>query len=209
MNDVVLDIKELSYSYDGKKFILKNINFFIREGEVVKLSGPNGVGKSTFLNIVSGLIDDSNLEYTAEFQNEEIIFENMRSRISFVLDTPELFDQLTGSENIKMYSLLFECDDAYFDRVLDWCNKYRIIDFLSRPVEEYSLGTRHKLFLAILISRKVDLILLDEPFNALDDSSRKYLVGHINSCRDSSFIIVSHLNQPGLKLDRDFEMKLY
>lgn len=207
MHKELLKISELSYSYDSKNKVIDNLNFVILPSEVLQITGPNGMGKSTLLKIIAGFINDKNLNYKAEYNGKIIELDKLRSKISFILDTPELFEQLSGLENIKFFNMLWENDEYYYKRVLNFCREFGIEEFLEKPVEEYSLGTQHKLFLSIMLSREVDIYLMDEPFNTLDLHSRQILVEWINLSKNSSHVIVSHLKQDGLVFSRTFQMK--
>ena len=206
MGKELMEITGLSYSYDGKTKIFEDLDVKLYECETVRLCGKNGVGKSTLLKIMTGLIEDKNLTYHVTYKGSDTSFLKLRDRISFILDTPELFQRLTGLENIQIYALLWKNNCGYRERVQELCRKFELEKFLKYPVEEYSLGMQHKLFLALMLARKVDIYLMDEPFNALDVASRDILIEYINSYKESSFLIVSHLEQENLMFSRVMDL---
>lgn len=201
-----MEVIGLSYSYDGKNAIFQDLDLKLYENEVVRLCGKNGIGKSTLLKIMVGLIEDNRLRYKMRFEDIETSFHKLRSEISFVLDTPELFQELTGLENIKIYDLLWKNDSEYIGRVKELCKKFEIDKFLEKTIEEYSLGMQHKLFLAITLARNAKIYLMDEPFNALDIASRDVLVEYINNYKGTTFVIVSHLEQENLRFSRSIDL---
>lgn len=206
MCKAIMEVIGLSYSYDGKNAIFQDLDLKLYENEVVRLCGKNGIGKSTLLKIMVGLIEDNRLRYKMRFEDIETSFHKLRSEISFVLDTPELFQELTGLENIKIYDLLWKNDSEYIGRVKELCKKFEIDKFLEKTIEEYSLGMQHKLFLAITLARNAKIYLMDEPFNALDIASRDVLVEYINNYKGATFVIVSHLEQENLRFSRSIDL---
>nr|WP_304220592.1 ABC transporter ATP-binding protein [Fredinandcohnia onubensis] len=205
--ETLLEIQYLTYSYNGKENIINNLNLSILKGEILQITGPNGVGKSTLLKILCGLITDEKLKYHATFQGKNIRFNDLRPYISCVTDIPQLFFQLSGKDNITFFKLLWEENDSYQKRVYDMCDMFNIRTFLNKPVDEYSLGTQQKLFLSIILSRNSLLYLMDEPFNSLDIHSRESLVEWIHSKNESSHLIVSHIIEEGMQFSRSIEMK--
>lgn len=191
----LLTIKNLEYAFDSKRKIFDNLNLSIEQNSIVRLFGDNGSGKTTFLKIISNIIDDKNLTYEASFLEKNIKFSEIRNSRVFVPDSPVFYEELTMKQNIKFYKLLFKYSEEFIEKVYSLCEKLNILKFLEEPVKELSLGTRQKLFLSINLSIPCELVLLDEPFNSLDSSSRKSLAEIINNSNNKTFIIVSHENE--------------
>lgn len=167
-------INHLFFSYE--KNIIEDVSLTIPKNAVVKLTGKNGTGKTTFLKILSNLIRSENLAYDLQIASEASDFEAIRKDRLFIPDKPMFQEELNGYENITFYRLLFEYDHHYEQQVLNMCRQLDIENYLNSDVHTLSLGTRQKLFLAINLCVNKELYLLDEPFNSLDEASKKNLM---------------------------------
>lgn len=166
-----IKISNLNFGYDESNIIFKNASLELLSGDRVCLLGENGTGKTTLLKILSNIIP---CEMTLDFCEEKNTFvKNQISNIGFIADKPFLYEDLTGLENIKFYANLFNTDKpVYISLVKKLCKEFSLKDSLNTKVREYSLGMKHKLFFALIVSRNLKLILLDEPLNAFDKDSR-------------------------------------
>lgn len=191
-----LEIKNLSMGYKNK--VLDDLNLELEKGQIVGLVGPNGAGKSTLLRILAGLemtykgnvlIDGENITYkTAEI-------------LSYQPDKFAMGEKLSVKEVVKTYKLFFkDFDEEKF---------YKIYEEFNLPqkakVKEMSKGMREKMQIALSLSRKAEIFLLDEPISGVDPSARKAIIETIlNNFEEDNLIIVStHLiNQIEPLLDR-------
>ena len=191
-----LEIKNLSMGYKNK--VLDDLNLELEKGQIVGLVGPNGAGKSTLLRILAGLemtykgnvlIDGENITYkTAEI-------------LSYQPDKFAMSEKISVKEVVKTYKLFFkDFDEEKF---------YRIYEEFNLPqkakVKEMSKGMREKMQIALSLSRKAEIFLLDEPISGVDPSARKAIIQTIlNNFEEDNLIIVStHLiNQIEPLLDR-------
>ncbi|AZT91343.1 ABC transporter ATP-binding protein [Caldicellulosiruptor changbaiensis] len=198
-----LQIENLGYSYDGKKYILRDLNLSINKNEVVKIIGPNGSGKTTFLKILMGIIDDENLVYAAYLNGKQVKFSDIKFKFSYVPDRIYLLENLSGFKNIKFFSYIFN-ENEYTKKVYEFCNLLNIDMYLKQPISEYSAGMRQKLFIAMMLAKNAELYLMDEPFNSLDKESKVALANIIFEMKkqDKSFLIVSHSDNDKLMYDK-------
>jgi ABC-2 type transport system ATP-binding protein len=185
-------IKSLSYAHENQKKLFDQVDISIPKYSIVRLFGENGSGKTTLLRIIANVINDKNLTYELDFYGEKLSFSDIRKRRVFVPDSPTFYEELTMDQNIKFYNLLFKYGEAFSKNVYHLCKEFNVYKYLDQPVKNLSLGTRQKLFLSINLSIDADLVLLDEPFNSLDNESRNTLASIINKSSDRTFIIVSH-----------------
>jgi ABC-2 type transport system ATP-binding protein len=107
-----LQIENLSYSYDGKKYILKDLNMSINKNEIIRIKGPNGSGKTTLLKILMGIIEDNKLIYSAYLEGKQVRFSDIKFKFSYVPDKIYLLENLSGFKNIKFFSYVFD-DNEY------------------------------------------------------------------------------------------------
>lgn len=191
-----LEIKNLSMGYKNK--VLDDLNLELEKGQIVGLVGPNGAGKSTLLRILAGLemtykgnvlIDGENINYkTADV-------------LSYQPDKFALSDRLSVNEIVKTYKLFFkDFDEDKFYKVF---NEFNLPQ--KAKVKEMSKGMREKMQIALSLSRKAEIFLLDEPISGVDPSARKSIIQTIlNNFEEDNLIIVStHLiNQIEPLLDR-------
>lgn len=150
-------MKKFSYEnlsfYYGKKVVLKNISFTMESGDVIALVGDNGVGKSTLLKIISGIIPT---------QNVPIV------KASFMINTPSFYPYLTGYQNLTCFANLYSEKLIEVDEVLNIVDLNKAKD---KKYEKYSLGMKKRLGIAKCLLQDADIYLFDEPLNGLDAKS--------------------------------------
>ncbi|MEB3751442.1 ABC transporter ATP-binding protein [Geobacillus sp. FSL W8-0032] len=193
--DPLFSLQNLTYRYDGGTTIFQQFSFSIFPGEKVLLTGPNGVGKTTLLHIISGLLTKGELHYEAFYKGRPIQLSDMRAHLSYVTSETVMFSKLTGYENIECFRLLWKLDRQYTHKAKELCRLLKMEEMLALPVDQYSLGTRQKLHVAISLARPVELYLMDEPFNSLDMVSRDRLTEWIQQDHEAAYLIASHVHQ--------------
>lgn len=163
----LLTLKELSKNYLTKKKVicaLDNINFDINENEFVVLVGPSGCGKSTILSIIGELENKS---------GGEIKFNKKDIKIGYMFQEDALFPWLTVLDNcmlgLKIQNKVTEENKKYVKSLL---KKYGLSSFEKSYPKELSGGMRQRVALIRTLALKPDILLLDEPFSALDYQTR-------------------------------------
>ncbi|GGE85656.1 ABC transporter ATP-binding protein [Priestia taiwanensis] len=184
----ILSVKNLSKDYKDKK-VLDDINLSIDEPGIWALVGPNGVGKTTFLNVMTNLLPatSGSVELVGKSNADYTVFKE----VAFLQDNTVLFDYLTGYDHLK-----YVCDVQQLDKKqIDEVTKYVGMDsYVKQQVGTYSLGMKQHLLLAIAIINKPKLLFLDEPLNGLDPTSailtRKILLELVD--KGTTIILSSH-----------------
>ena len=138
-------------------------------------------GKNIFINGVEVFSDKSVLK-----------------NISFIMSEDTLYDYLTLKENIIFFKTLFDEDDEYVDNVKSLCNELAIDKYEDYLIKNLSQGTRNKLYLSIMLSKKHNILILDEPFTALDKNTQSIMINKIKSNskeKEKCVIMVTHVSE--------------
>ena len=125
-----IEVKNLSKSY-GLKEAVRNINFKIKENEIIGLLGPNGCGKTTTIGMILGLLKPSNGEIFINGMNSEKNRTKILQKINFISPYVELPKKLTVKQNLIVYGKLY-CVKDLNNRIEYLANKLRLEDFLNR-----------------------------------------------------------------------------
>ena len=162
----IIEINNLSKKYFDKKnevLAIDNITLDVYEGEFLAIVGPSGCGKSTLLNIIGNIDDKSS--------GEVLIVEN--KKIGYMLQSDCLFSWLTILDNallgLKIKGLLTVENINYVKELL---NTYGLSDFMDSYPSSLSGGMKQRVALIRTLALKPDVLLLDEPFSALDYQTR-------------------------------------
>ena len=190
MNNSILKINNLSKSYYTKEkeiLALDNISLDIPKNEVTAIVGPSGCGKSTLLNIIGGL----------DRQNSgDIIFEKNDNKIGYMFQNDFLFPWLTILDNCLIgLKIKKSLNKENIDYVKSLLIKYGLGEFIDSYPNNLSGGMRQRVALIRTLAIKPDLLLLDEPFSALDYQSRLSVcddVYNIIKSEKKTTIIITH-----------------
>lgn len=183
----LLECKHLSKSY-GKKPALSDINLQIDGGHIIGLLGPNGSGKTTLIKLITGLLTPSAGEI---YVNETPVGIESKKVISYLPDHTYLNDWMRVRDIIDYF------DDFYEDfepmRAYDMLAKLKINP--SDKLKTLSKGTKEKVQLILVMSRRAELYILDEPIAGVDPAARDYILDTIlsNYNEDASILISTHL----------------
>lgn len=189
MNNVpVLKCEKLCKSYKKGERVLDNFEFTVMPGRIVGLLGPNGCGKSTLLKLISGLLcaDSGSIEICGEARSE-----NSNALISYLPERTYFDSKSRVSELIEFFC------DFYLDFDAEVAKK--MLTDLNIPLDArlrtLSKGTKEKVQLIMVMSRRTKLYLLDEPIGGVDPASRDYILNTIitNYNPEASIIITTHL----------------
>ena len=183
----LLKVENLSKSY-GKKEILKNINFTIKEGRIVGLLGKNGVGKTTIIKLINDLLTID--KGTITINNQEIGIES-KKQISYLPERTYLDKTMKVKQVIKFFEEFYEDFDSE--------KAHKLLKDLNldenEKIAKMSKGMQEKVQLVLVMSRKAKLYILDEPLGGVDPATRDYILDTIltNFNDNASIIISTHL----------------
>ena len=189
MNSLI-EIKNLTKNYhtkEGEIEAIKNIDLIINEGDIISLVGPSGCGKSTLLSLISGLDKDI---YCGQIQKKDNL------KIAYMLQSDALLPWLTIYENcilgLKIQNQLNQDNINYVEYLLKF---YNLSDFKDKYPKSLSGGMKQRVALIRTLALKPDVLLLDEPFSALDQQSRLLIsddVYKIVKKENKTVILVTH-----------------
>lgn len=165
----VADIYMNYHSRQGETPALENISFSIEDGEFVSLVGPSGCGKSTLLNIIAHLIKPSQ----GDIYLDGKILTDISSDIGYMFQNDELFDWLSVFDNIALgLKIQKKLNDKSREHINNLIKEYNLSGFSSRKPKELSGGMRQRVALLRTLAPGPKILLLDEPFSALDYQTR-------------------------------------
>ncbi|HRX57689.1 MAG TPA: ABC transporter ATP-binding protein [Eubacteriales bacterium] len=185
--DAILEARALTKRY-GATLALNNVDLTLPRGKIIGLLGPNGSGKTTLLKIAAGLLTPTSGVILAD---NRPIGEQTKSVISFLPERTYLPDWMTVND----------CLDYFEDFYSDFDRK-RAVEMLTRlavpankRMRTLSKGTREKMQLVLVMSRRAKLYLLDEPIGGVDPATRDYILDTIigNYDSEATILISTHL----------------
>ena len=187
-----LEVKNLAFSFN-KSLLVENLDFKIEKNEVGLVVGASGIGKSTLLNILSGLKnpDKGSIKCNDKiFNNENIFVEPEKRNIGYVFQDFALFPHINAEKNIK-YALSKDLE-YFYNEVLD---SLRLYDCIKKMPHELSGGQKQRVAIARSMLMKPSALLMDEPFSNLDSENVMYaqkLISNFIKDMQIPCILVTH-----------------
>jgi heme exporter protein A len=180
------------WKYYGDFPALSDIRLNVTPGSSVALLGRNGAGKTTLLRILAGLSKPS--QGTVKVLESDVRQESTRRRIGVLGHGISLYDELSAMENLLIFGRLYGLPDPArrAEEMLERTGLDRVRDGLVR---EFSRGMRQRLAVARVFLHDPDLVLLDEPFTALDDRAIAVLQSLLGEMRERGRTIVMSTHQ--------------
>lgn len=178
-NDVLVRFDDVSLIYhdkSGETLALNGLDFDVKRGELLGVVGPSGCGKTTVLSIISSIIKPSSGNVSVDGAKPE----ESRDKCGYMLQRDELFPWLTIAQNVLIGAKIKKMKDRrdYAYALLD---KYGLGDFKNRYPSQLSGGMRQRAALIRTLATAPELLLLDEPFGALDFQTRLHVVSDVHS----------------------------
>ena len=194
--NMCLEVKNLAFSFN-KSLLVENLDFKIEKNEVGLVAGASGIGKSTLLNILSGLKnpDKGSIKCNDKiFNNENIFVEPEKRNIGYVFQDFALFPHINAEKNIK-YALSKDLVDFY-NEVVDSLGLY---DCIKKMPHELSGGQKQRVAIARSMLMKPSALLMDEPFSNLDSenvlSAQKLISNFIKDMQIPCILVTHDTNQ--------------
>lgn len=191
MSNNLLEIKNLSKIYhnqNGEIFALKDISFNVKNKEFISIVGPSGCGKSTILTILANILDKS---------TGEIKFNKNNPKIGYMLQEDSLFPWRTVLDNACLgLEIKKKLNEKSKKEVIKLLNKYGLGEFINNYPSSLSGGLKQRVALIRTLALNPDILLLDEPFSALDYQTRLAL-------SDDLYKIIKNENKTAIMVTHD------
>ena len=176
--NTIIEFKNISLAY-GNRLILDNISFTINEGQIFFFFWPNGVGKSTIFNLITGLITPKFgkiLINGYDATNFPIYLRTKKFKVGYVPQYGGYFNDLSLIDNLKAISeIVIEDKNLRSERINYVISKFELDNLKTIKAKHLSGGQKRKLVLALALLSEPKVLLLDEPFAALDVLTIKML----------------------------------
>ena len=194
----IIELKKISLAF-GKRKILDNINFSINEGQILGLLGPNGAGKSTIFNLITGLIKPNygSINISSTNVNEYPIYlRTNKFKIGYVPQYGGYFHDLTLLENlIAVGEMLVPNKKIRDEKINSLISKFELDAVRDIKSSYLSGGQKKRLVIALALLGNPKILLLDEPFAALDVLTIKMLqeiIVNLQSENNITIILCDH-----------------
>ena len=195
MGDSILELKNLSHSYGGSEISLKNISLTVNKAEKVSILGPSGSGKSTLLRLIAGLEKPYSGTITIQgkvVSDQDHLVAPEKRNVGLVVQNKALFPHLTVEKNIGFG---IRKNQEKTKIISDLLSLFKIEHLSNKYPHEISGGEQQRTAIARSMAPGPELLMLDEPFSALDRELKEELyaeLNHIFKERQQTIILVTH-----------------
>jgi len=165
----------------GEKRVLRGVDFDLGRGGCLVVTGPNGSGKTTLLRICAGLAIPSEGELSVAATRREI---------GYLGHEPLVYRELTALENLELYGKLYRVPERR-ERIGMLLERFGLWDVRHDRVASYSRGMTQRLALCRVLLHEPALLVLDEPFTALDEAGAELLDAQLAELRGERTLLVS------------------
>lgn len=165
----MIEIKNVSKTYNGKKKVLKNISFKIESGEIFAFIGHNGAGKTTMIKSIMGILDFEEGDILVD--NKSIKEEPLECKriMAYVADNPDLYENMKAIDFINFICDMYEVsEDIRRENTLKYAKMFEIEDKLNDDISSFSHGMKQKIALIAALAHDPKVLIMDEPFVGLD-----------------------------------------
>jgi ABC-2 type transport system ATP-binding protein len=183
----------LTHKFSAHETALKSVNLQVVESTIYGFLGPNGAGKTTTLKLILGLLKKQHgeiLVFGKPFEKNRV---ETLSRIGSMIESPSLYGQLTAVENLRILQKVYGCPKQRIQEVLELVGLARTG---SKKANQFSLGMKQRLSIAMALLHNPSLLILDEPTNGLDPNGIleiRGLLQNLNQKHGITVLVSSHL----------------
>ncbi|WP_298342552.1 ATP-binding cassette domain-containing protein [Ferrimicrobium sp.] len=171
---------------------LVRCDFDAYEGEVVFVQGPNGSGKTTLLRLLGGLVEAMSGSVFVFGRDPKTEARAIRREVSYLAHAYQMYEELSGRENLEFFAIAAGCD---LEGAMEWARRLGLVTRdLNARFRVLSAGQRKKISAAIALSRRTELLLIDEPHALLDQATKATLDQGLTALAQEgkTIIVASH-----------------
>lgn len=165
----------------GRKRVLRGVDISVRPGGFAVVTGPNGSGKTTLLRLLAGL---------AVPTRGDLLVDADRSRIGYLAHEPLVYRELTAIENLDLYGRLYRIPERR-ERIGMLLERFSLWEARNERVATYSRGMTQRLALCRTLLHDPDLLVLDEPYSALDEDGATLLDRELETLAGQRTVVVA------------------
>ncbi|HDR4519156.1 TPA: ABC transporter ATP-binding protein [Bacillus cereus] len=186
----MIEITNVSKSYNGSTYAVKDLSLSVPSGEIFGFLGPNGAGKSTTIKMITGIhgVDKG----TITINGIDIMKNPMEAKkmFGYVPDSPDMFLRLKGIEYLNFMADMYEVPkEVRQERIESLAKKFDLYNALSDQIQSYSHGMRQKIVIIGVLVHEPDVWILDEPLTGLDPKSAYILKEMMREHADKGKIV--------------------
>ncbi len=195
MSAAAISVKKVT-KFFGDFPAIRAVSFEAERGAILALLGRNGAGKSTMLGMLAGISQPSSGTILVAGEPRDA---DRRRRVGILGHGQWLYDELTAEENLQFFAQLYKVSDAD-ERIARWLEDTGLARFSRSRVAGFSRGMRQRLAVARAFLHEPDILLLDEPWTALDDRAIDFLSTKILEARNrgATVVVCSHQLQEAI-----------
>lgn len=165
----MIEIKNVSKSYNGKKKALDNVSFKVNDGEIFAFIGHNGAGKTTLIKSMIGILDFDEGDILIDNKSIKTNTIECKEIMSYVPDNPDMYENMKAIDFINfvcdMYETPYEIRKNNIDK---YAKMFELTDKLNNDISSFSHGMKQKVALIAALAHDPKILIMDEPFVGLD-----------------------------------------
>lgn len=168
----MIQVQEVSKSYNGKENVIYNLSFEVKKGEIVGFIGPNGSGKTTTLKMLTGILPSDKGKIFIDGKRMTDFNISAKKQIGYIPDSPDMFLRLKGVEFLNFMGDVYEVETkARRERIEKLTKTFELEHVLDASMVSYSHGMRQKMMIVATLLHEPAVWILDEPLTGLDPKS--------------------------------------
>lgn len=168
----MIELKNISKTYDKKVLAVDNLSLAIKAGQIVGFIGPNGAGKTTAIKMLTGILkaDTGSITINGYDITKDAI--EAKKQFGYVSDNPNSYPKLTGMEYLNFIATIYDVDSIKRKQNIEHYAKLLKMDqALDQRISSYSHGMKQKIMVIAVLLHDPNLLILDEPLTGLDPQS--------------------------------------
>lgn len=187
----MIQLSNLSKSYDGKTLAVEGLSLEAKGGEIIGFLGPNGAGKTTTIKMMTGILEPD--QGTVTLNGYDIVKDGLEAKrqFAFVSDNPNLFLRLKGKEYLSYIADIYDVPkEVRVERIQQLAKDFGMEKALVDQIKNYSHGMRQKIVLMGALIRNPEIWILDEPMTGLDPQSAFLLKQRMRQHADQGKLVL-------------------